>query len=208
MSNINRTAFLIVVAVAGSTMGCASQPKAPFDTLKNSNVVAYRLQNFELPPQAAQTPNPAGMIPGIPPEIQQWVQQGAQGLSQLLPPGLLPPGALQAPTAPAPQPDAPRFHGFRILSQSQVMDPELKEQLGELFGTEDSFDNKHAACAYAEMGLSFSPAPGVQNDMLISFSCNQVVSQTFAWPYPYAGMKPETVSELSEIVQQIWPPGT
>ena len=53
------------------------------------------------------------------------------------------------------------------------MDPDLKEKLGEIFGDEDNFDNNHAACGYSEMGISWSPQPGVQNDMLISFSCNQ-----------------------------------
>ncbi len=66
-----------------------------------------------------------GAIPGLPPEIQQWIQQGAQALPQLIPPGLIPPGLIPgAPTTPAApaQPTEPRFHGFRILSQTQVMD--------------------------------------------------------------------------------------
>jgi hypothetical protein len=199
-------AFLLV-----STQGCGwgKGPASPFDKMKGSNVVAYRLQNYE-PPQAqqAQAATPGALLPGVPPEIQAWVTQGAQGLTQLLPPGLLPPGMTGAMAAPTPAPDAPRFHGFRILSQTQVLDPEVTERLGELFGDADNFDNKHANCAYSELGLSFSPQQGVQNDLLVSFSCNQVIAQTFAWPHPSAGMKPDTVKELSEIVQKIWPAGT
>lgn len=199
------SALLVLVAAAS---GCSKGPAAPFDTLKGSNVTAFRLQNYELPPQQAATPGAAGgLIPGLPPEIQTWVQQGAQGLSQLLPPGLLPPGMVGG-AAPAPQPDAPRFHGFRILSQTQVFDSDLQEQLAEILGEPDNFHNKHSACAYSEMGLSFSPQPGVTNDLLISFSCNQIVAQTFAWPHGTAGMKPATVKSLSEVVQKIWPPGT
>jgi len=189
------------------SLGCATTAP-PFDTMKNSNVTAFRLQNYEPPPPApTAVPAAPGQIPGVPPEIQAWVQQGAQALQQLLPPGLQLPGAPPA-VAPTPQPDAPRFHGFRILGQTQLMDPELKEELGELFGDEDSFTNQHAACGYSEMGLSFSPQAGVQNDMLISFSCNQVIARTFAWPHPSSGMTPDTVKKLTEAVQKIFPPGT
>lgn len=202
---LGKLSVLGLVACAGA--GCSKGPAAPFDTLKGSNVIAYRLQNYEPAPGQAAAPGAGGLLPGIPPEIQQWVQQGAQGLSQLLPPGLLPPGLVN-PGAPPPQADAARFHGFRILSQTQVLDPKVQESLAEIFGDADHFHNQHSACAYSEMGISFSPQPGVTNDLLISFSCNQVVSQTFAWPYRSAGMKPDTVKQLSETVQKIWPPGT
>lgn len=205
IKSLAKLSALLVLVTAGA--GCSKGPAAPFDTLKGSNVVAFRLQNYEPPQQAPAAPGPAGLIPGLPPEVQQWVQAGAQGLSQLLPPGLLPPGMMGA-AAPPPQPDAPRFHGFRILSQTQVFDSDLQEQLAELLGEPDNFHNKHSACAYSEMGLSFSPQPGVTNDLLISFSCNQIVAQTFAWPHGTAGMKPATVKNLSEVVQKIWPPGT
>ena len=104
----------------------------------------------------------------------------------------------------------PRFHSFRILGQTQVMDPDLKETLAEILGDDDSFDNQYARCApnvfYAEMGLSFTGGAGT-NDLLVSFSCNQVVSRSFAWPHQGTGMKPNTVKELSEVVQKLWPQG-
>jgi hypothetical protein len=141
-------------------------------------------------------------------------QQALPGLQALIPPGLLPPGMLQgmgqqaAPLPPAP--DAPRFPmtqpNFRILGQAQVMDPDLREQLGKLLGDPSSFQAGHAPCMYAEMGLSFS-TNGPPNDMLISFSCQQVQARSFAWPHPNQGLKPETVKQLDAIVQKIWPVG-
>lgn len=208
-------AFCLGVAVLSA--GCAGKPAAPFDTLKTSNLTAYRLQNYE-PPAAVATPTAPGAapaIPGLPPEIQAWIKQGAAGLQQLIPPGLQIPGlTLPGAAAPAPVADAtPRFHTFRILSQTQVIDAELKESLGELLGEKDNFDNAQARCApnvfYAEMGLSFGGAVGGQtNDLLVSFSCNQIVSRTFSWPHPATGMKADTVKDLSEIVQKIFPQGT
>ena len=203
------------VAALGS-VGCAGTPAAPFDTLKTSNLTAFRLQNYE-PPAATPTAAAPGAapgaltIPGLPPEIQTWVQQGAQGLQALLPPGLLPPG-VGAPAAAPAAAEVPRFHGFRILGQTQVMDADLKERLGKLLGDPDSFDNKNARCApgviYAEMGMSFTQGPGAPvNDILVSFSCSQVVSRSFAWPHPATGMTSDTVKSLTEAVQKLWPQG-
>jgi hypothetical protein len=67
-----------------ASVGCASNPVAPFDSFKDAPITAYRLQNYEPPPQAAATPTAPGQIPGLPPEIQKWLQAGAQ----MLPPGL------------------------------------------------------------------------------------------------------------------------
>lgn len=204
----------LVLAVALG--GCASEPAAPFDTLKTSNLTAFRLQNYEPPPPppGAAPAAPGAAIPGLPPEIQQWVQQGAQGLQALIPPGLLPPGLIPG-AAPAPAPaveNIPRFQGFPIRGQTQVMDPELKEQLADLLGDPDSFDNANERCPpgviYAEMGLSFTQGPGApSNDMLISFSCSKAVSRSFSWPHPAVGITPDTTKELTEIVQKIWPQG-
>jgi hypothetical protein len=196
-----------LVVLAFASVGCAGKPAAPFDTLKTAQVTAFRLQNYE-PPATAPGAAPAAGVPGLPPEIQSWIQQGAQGLQQLIPPGLLPPGLIPpggAVPGVAAQPavdTTPRFHGFRILSQTQVIDEDLKEDLADVLG-----DDNHAGCMYAEMGLSFA-AGGPANDVLISFSCNQVQARTFAWPHPSTGMKPGTVKELSEVVQKLFPPGS
>jgi hypothetical protein len=204
---------------ASLLVACGAAPAKPFDTMKNANVLAFRLQNFEPPPapQAAAAPQPGMMMPGIPPEITQLAQQALPGLQALLPPGLLPPGMLQGmgqPQAapPPPPPDAPRFPmtqpNFRILNQTQVIDPDLREELGKLLGDSDSFQSAHANCMYAEMGISFTPPEGgPPNDMLISFSCNQVQARSFAWPHANVGMTPDTVKKLDGLVQKIWPNG-
>jgi hypothetical protein len=211
-----KRASFVFGLVGLSALGCASAPAAPFDTLKTANLLAFRLQNYEAPaPAGAAAATPAqSIIPGLPPEITQWAQQALPGLQQLLPPGLIPPGMLSGVTNPAAAApvvqDAPRFPmaqpNFRILSQTQVMDADLKEKLGKLLGNPDSYQPDHANCMYAEMGLSFTPATGgTANDMMISFSCNQVDSRTFAWPFANHGLKPDTVKQLDTLVQKIWP---
>jgi len=216
------------VALLGfAVVGCGSSLAPPFDTLPDSNLTAFRLQNYEPPAQAAApaatgaTAQP-GAIPGIPPEIMQWAQQGAAGLQQFLPPGLIPPnllpGATPGAAAPAAVPtpvaeNVPRFpnrpDGFRILSQTPVIDEGLKEELAEILGDEDNFSDQHASCMYAELGLSFSAGSPQTNDVLVSFSCNQVAAAGgFAWPHPSVGMKPETVSKLADVAGRLFPPGT
>lgn len=202
-----------VVGLLALGTGCAGKPAAPFDTLKTSQATAFRLQNYEPPAAATPTAQP-GAIPGLPPEIQQWVQAGAQGLQQLIPPGLLPPGMLGGATPGTPlqaQPDAPRFPtsqpNFRILSQTPVMDEELREDLGKIFGDDGNFDSTQANCMYAEMGLAWTSTMG-NNELLVSFSCNRVEARGFAWPHSNTGMKPNTVKKLSEVVQKLFPPGT
>lgn len=219
--NFTTKGTLATVAVLFFATGCV-KTAAPFDTLKDgsSSAVAYRLQNYEPPVQATTPAAAAGQIPGLPPQIQQWVQQ-AQGmnLEQLIPPGLLPPGMLQglggqpATTAqPAAASTVPRFPdtppNFPILSQTQIMDPKLKKELGKILGNKKNFQNEHANCMYAELGIRFGQPPAPPQDVLISFSCNQVTARGFAWPHPAVGMKPETVKKLAEVVNNLFPPGT
>lgn len=201
-------AFAAALTVATVT-GCASAPAAPFDQLKTANLTAYRLGDATTPAVAAATPGaPAAVaIPGVPPELNTWLQQGAQAAAQILP-GLLPGAAAAA--LPAPD-TTPRFHDSRILSQTQVLDPELKESLGKVLGDKDNFDNSDARCPQflADFGMSFTSASSsTPNDLLISFRCNQVVSRSFSWPHPATGMKKDTLEKLSQIVLKIFPQGT
>jgi hypothetical protein len=218
--NFTTKGFLGAVAITFLATGCV-KTAAPFDMMKDGSVAAYRLQNYEPPATAPGTATPAaGPVAGLPPQIQQWVQQ-AQGmnLEQLIPPGLLPPDLLQglggqqpAPAQTAPPETVPRFPeappNFRILSQTQVVDPTLKKQLAKVLGNKKSFSNEHANCMYAELGIRFGQPPAPPQDVLISFSCNQVASRGFAWPHPSVGMKPETVKKLAAIVNDLFPPGT
>src|SRR5262245_8560099 len=131
-STVVMRVLAIFVATAGVS-ACAGNPVAPFDSFKNAPITAFRLQNYEPPPQVATTPTAPGQIPGLPPEIQKWVQAGAS----MLPPGLLPPGLIPGTGAPAaPTVDnTPRFHNFRILGMpTNVIDPKLRDELIDIFG--------------------------------------------------------------------------
>lgn len=194
-------------------LGCAAHPAAPFDTLKNSGATMLRLQNYEPPAQQAGAPAAAGLPNLIPPQIQQWAQQAAPALQQLLPPGLLPPGLLPTPALPPQQAQAQefRFHDRRVLGTAQISDPDLREELGKLLGDEDNFQLEHQPCNYAELGLGWSPQVNMPPyELLISFSCNNIqAAQGFSWPHSTGiGMKPKLVEGLTKIVQQLFPTTT
>jgi hypothetical protein len=212
MSMSSARALFVVLGFMG-TVGCASKPAAPFDTMPQSNVTALRLQNYEPPAAAAATPGVAG-IPGLPPEIQQWAQTAVQSLPQLIP-GLnlngLIPGAPPAPAGGGA--GSLRFPqttpNFRVLGQTGVMDQDVKEDLAKLLGNDSSYEAATATCLYAEMGLTWQSQPGApSNDLLISFSCNQVQMRGGMWPFASTGMKASTVKELTALVKKIFPPGT
>ena len=209
----------VATLVVAFTAGCGGGPAAPFDTLKTANLTAYRLQNYEPPaPAPGAAPgaaSPFPMMPGLPPQLQQCMQQGPACLGQFVPPGLIPPGLFPPMGAPPPavaptpaQDTTPRFQSFRILSQTQVIDSKLKEQLADILGDDGNFGNEHAPCMYPELGLRFESAPGAPpNDVLISFLCKQVGSSGFQWPHKYTGMTDNTVKELSAVANKLWPPG-
>lgn len=210
------------LGAAALSLGCAGKPAAPFDLLKTSNLTAFRLQNNDPTPVVAAAPGAAPgaapVIPGLDPNLQNTITAGVAALQKLIPPGLQIPGlslpAAGVPGVVAPVADTtPRFQGFRILAQQQVLDADLKESLGKLLGDKDNFDNTLGRCApnvvYPEFGLSFASAPGAQsNDLLVSMGCNQIVSRTFSWPHPATGMKSSTVADLSEMFTKIFPQGT
>lgn len=194
-----------------AAIGCASSPVAPFNTMEKGNVLVFRLQNYEQPAATAATPaataNPGqALIAGLPPEIQTWVQQGASGLQQMFPglAALAQPG--QQAAQPAAVPDVPRFYGFRILGQNQVMDSELRGKLAEIFGDPDHFEAPKSSCMYPELGVAFGSAPGAPTyDYLVSFSCHQVQSKNFQWPHPQTGMSVNMEKDLAEVVRKLWP---
>jgi hypothetical protein len=208
------------LGAAALSMGCAGKPAAPFDALKTANLTAYRLQNNEPPSLIATGATPAapGGLPTIPGLDPNALAAGVAALQKLIPPGIQIPG-LSLPGAPGAAPalpaadTTPRFQTYRILAQQQVLDQDVREQLGKLLGDKDNFDNQYARCPanafYPEIGLSFASAPGAPaNDLLISMQCGQVVSRTFSWPHPATGMKKDTVGDLSELLSKVFPQGT
>jgi hypothetical protein len=194
----------ISVPLLGLAAACSSTPASPFDTMKTAPITAYRLQNYEPPPQATAVPTAPGMLPGMPAEIQQWIQAGAS----MLPPGLLPPGLLPgqpaAPTPPTAVDTTPRFHGFRVLGQQPVVDDKLRSQLIDLFGYSKNFTSQHSPCVYAEFGFSFARIGQPPADVLVSLSCNQVQAQNFVWPHGDTGLSPDSVQSVSKISQSIF----
>ncbi len=215
MSSMTR-AFLGCLSLV-ALAGCAGSPAAPFDQMKTANVIAFRLQNWEPPATALPTPGGTAQVPGLPPQIQQWIQQGAQGLQQLIPPGLLPPGMMApqgaAPPIAAPVDTTPRFPAdstpnYRILSQTPVVDADLKDKLASIFGHDSNFQAQNGGCLYPEFGVTFQTPPQPANNVLVSFSCGQVQARNFAWPHPNTGLKDSTVKDLREVIGKIFPPGT
>ena len=192
------TLFLSIAA-----FGCASNPVAPFDSMKSAPMTAYRLQNYEPPPMAAAAPTAPGQIPGVPPEIQKWITAGAS----MLPPGLLPPGLIPGSGAPATPPvdTTPRFHNFRVLGMpTNIIDPKLRDELIDIFGFEKNFDDSHSSCVYAEFGFSFARINQPPADVLVSLSCDQVQAQNFIWPHKSTGLTPDTAARISKVSQMIF----
>jgi len=194
----------LVFAFALSTLlvtmtGCGSSLAQPFDKMQDSQMTVYRLQNYEPPAAPANAPAAQPQLPPL-------LQQGAQLLNQLLPPGLLPPGLIPG-TAPVPPPanaTVYRFHDFRILSYQMVSDSKLKGDIVNVFGKESNFTDSHADCAFAEFGFAISdPRTGGTDDILVSFSCSNVRAFNFQWPYnSKVGITPDTAKTLATIVQK------
>jgi hypothetical protein len=213
----SRSLMGLAVLTCTAAVGCA-HTAAPFDTLTNANTTVLRLQNYEPPaPQIGALPGATGLpvIPGIPAEIQQWAQQAAPALQQLLPPGLLPPGLLGGtsilPPAPQAQQQGFRFHNRLVLGTAQVMDKDLREDLAKLLGDEDNFQLEHQPCDYAELGMGWAPQANMAPyEILISFSCNNIrAAQGFAWPHATGiGMKPKLVEGLTQVIQKLFPTTT
>jgi hypothetical protein len=186
--------------------GCAGSPVAPFDSFKNAPITAYRLQNYEPPAQATATPGAAApsLIPGLPAEIQKWVQAGAS----MLPPGLLPPGLIPGATTATTTPQAdttPRFNGFRVIAVPvNVTDQKQRDELIDIFGFDKNFDNTHGNCMYAEFGFSFARIQQAPADVLVSLSCDQVEARNFIWPHKNTGLTPDSVNRLTKIARTMF----
>jgi len=179
------------------TQGCGSSLAQPFDQMKSAPITVYRLQNFEPQPQQAAAATPAPFQ--IPPQIQQWIQQGAA----MLPPGLIPPGLIPGAQAPAPvaQNDL-RFHGFRVLGWKQIGDQKTHDDVLDIFGHSSNFVVQHDGCMFAEFGFSIAQQGPAPADILVSLSCDQAVAASgFQWPYANNGLPADTAKKIVTIVQ-------
>ncbi len=181
--------------------GCAlttTSLSPPFDRMKDAPITVFRLQDYEPPPQPQATAAAPALPFAVPPQIMQWVQQGAS----MLPPGLLPPGIVpgQAPVAAAAT--IPRFHGFPILGSIVINDPKQRDEVLDLFGHGGNFQGPHDNCMYAEFGFSIAQMNAPPADVLVSLPCFQVQAQGFVWPYPNVGIPAETARRIAAVVQR------
>jgi hypothetical protein len=197
----------LLFAVTSET-ACSSSLSQPFENLKSQPITIFRLQNYEPPaPQAGAAP---GILPSLPPQIQQWLG----GAAAALPPGLIPPGLLPGTQAAPAAQDVPRFYGFRILGTMSVTDSKMRDEILDLFGRESNFQTPRQSCMYAEFGFQIGqPAPpgqpqgmpsgGAPADILVSLSCDQVQMNNYAWPYgTKTGLGPDTSKKIVAIVQR------
>lgn len=188
----------LLVAVPFSA-GC-NKRTAPFNNLDDASMTIMKLQGD----QAASNPLTGGgfpiPIPGLTPEQQQQLgqipQTITQGLGQMVPglpaiPGLTPPGGAQ-----------PKFNGYTILGTSYG-DEDTKDEILDIFGDEDSFNQNRGSCLTPGMAIVFTPADGSPNvELMVSFSCNQAVGNGFQWPYPANGLTTDTSNKLRNIYQR------
>lgn len=199
------TALAILVALPLSA-GCASRT-APFDKLDDAQMTILKLQGDQAAATQAQPTNPLGQlgipIPGMTPEMmQQMMQQGQQQLQQLGLPAL--PGIPGLTQPQQTQPAAAKFNGYTILGQTYG-DDDLKDEILDLYGDEDSFNMNRGQCFTPGMAVVFTPADGSPNvELMISLSCNQTVGNGFQWPYPANGFTPETANKLRNIYMRLW----
>ena len=216
--NVSSRALLGLSLFVPLALGCAGRT-APFDEIDKAQITVLRLQGVEPPPQPTPVAQPQpGMfpaIPGVPPELAAAGQQILNQVGQAIPPGLLPPGLLPG-TAPQPQvpqaPPPPRFKGFIILGQMPLTDEVVKEDLLDLFGSEDSFSNQRGNCFTPGLGIAMQRPNGTPPvELLVSLSCNQAMGDGFRWPYKNNGFTPETSQKLTKIYEKLWssppPPG-
>ncbi|MDI1478962.1 hypothetical protein [Polyangium sp. y55x31] len=218
MNSSLRTFLGLALFVAPLSAGCASRT-APFDQMDQAQITVLRLTAPPPPPTvAATTPGALPGIPGlpIPPEMQAAGQQLLQGLNQaapgLIPPGLLPGGQTQQP-APAQQ-QVPLWNGLAIVAQTPVTNEDMKNDLLDLFGDEDSFQAGANNCTTAPgMGVSFV-RPGQPNvDLVVWFTCSKAAGVTpFTLPYGKDMLTGESHQKLSTIYQALFgmavPPGS
>lgn len=188
-------ALALPVLLASS--GCAGGLSQPFSSWKEqrAQVTMFRLQNYEPP---VQTTNQGTNL--LPPQVQQWMQVGAQ----LLPPGLLPQGLIPGSAPLAPQSQVARFHNFRILGWMTLNDVALQDEVYATFGKEAGFGAPSAnGCMYAEFGFAFQSSPSApSSDLLVSLSCNQVAPLGFTWPFgSKTGLTADTSKRVVSIAQ-------
>lgn len=205
-----RWSALVLLCTAPMIVGCVSRA-APFDELDDAQVTILRLQaqQQQVPAQTAQPGT--SLIPGLPTEWQQMGQQLLNQWQQYLPPGLLPGMGPGQPAAP--QQPAQRLYKNQwvITAEQPLLDEQLKEDLLDILGDDESFQMDRGNCFTPGMAAIFmAPTRTEPVEVLVSLSCNQAVGYGFPWPHPASGFTPETAQKMGSIYQRLFgpvPPG-
>lgn len=200
---------LVVVASLGT--GCAART-APFDNLDDAQMTILKLQGEQ---QATASPIPGVgtgtfpfpiPLPGVTPD--QLIQQGQQTWNQMMPGVPFPFPGGTGTTAPA---ATPKYNGFTILQQS-AGDEDTKDELLDLFGAEDSFNQNRQPCFTPGMAVIFTPPDGSPNvEVMVSFACNGAQTVGAQWPYAATGLTPESGNTLRNVYMRMFgtaPPPT
>jgi hypothetical protein len=183
--------------------------------MDQAQITVMRLSQPAPPPAPMAAPGALPGIPGlpIPPEMQAAGQQLLQGVNQAVP-GLIPPGLLpgQQPAAPM-QPQQPMWNGLAIVASMPVSNEDMKNDLLDLFGDEDSFQAGNTNCTTAPgMGITMVRPSQPNVDLLVSFTCNKAMGVGFQWPHKVDALTGESHQKLSQIYQALFgmpvPPGS
>lgn len=197
-----------LLLVAPLAIGCASRA-APFNELGDAQLTILRLQAQAPATTTATTPTGVA-IPGLPAEWQQMGQQLLQNLQQSLPPGLIPPGLIPGTgtTTPTAQPQVQLYKNQWVISAQQaVQDTQLRDDLLDLFGDEDSFQADRGNCfTPGWAAIFYTPTRTEPVEVVMSFSCNQAVMYGATWPHPVSGFTPATQQKLGNIYQRLFGP--
>ena len=200
MNLARSTTLLGLLVLLPLAAGC-NKRTAPFGNLDDASMTILKLQGD----QAGGNPLTGGgfpiPIPGLTPEQQQQLGQ--------VPGQLLGPFQQMIPQIPGlpflgggGSANQPKFNGYTVLGSSYG-DDDTKDEILDLFGHEDSFNQNRGQCFTPDMAVVFTPADGSPNvELMISFGCNQAVGNGFQWPYAANGLTNDSSNKLRNIYQK------
>jgi hypothetical protein len=88
------------------------------------------------------------------------------------------------------------------LGYQAIADSGVKSDILDAFGHSTNFQPATVASFYPEFGFAIGQPTGAPADILLSFSCEQVQSFNFAWPYGQTGLTPDASKKFASIVQR------
>jgi hypothetical protein len=106
------------------------------------------------------------------------------------------------------------FNGLAIVAQVPVSNDDMKSDILDVFGKEDSFQQGTPMQCPTAPGLGIAMVrPGQPNvDLLVSFSCSKAYGVGFQWPYKKDMLTTESSQKMSQIYQALFgvsvPPGS